>query len=307
MAGVIVTGNTPYASEISTLLSLKFYPYQLRRFADGESSVAFEESKNFSNRLVLLVFQFSYCSHELVNDQLFNLLLIARALKKMETSSLIAFLPYLPYARQDEADPITDCMGLQELSSFLKNAGIDSVVCGDIHNSDSLKYTQLPITSLDMTPLWSQVLASYRQRTGVCVVAPDAGAHNRAARLAQALGCDIVLIDKKRQAPNESIPVSISGSIDGKSAIIVDDIIDTGGTAVNAAHALIEKGAAEVIGCFSHALFSANAYDRLAAAPFEKIYVSDTLSMPKNLPQRCQVVAGVNILAARLQSILKTF
>jgi len=276
LVNVEFLGNTALAKLIAQQLGKKLTSYQIKRFSDGESYAYIEHGDQLKGKQVLLFAQFEYGNAKFVNDQFMSLLLTVDQLKKIGVTTITAVLPYLPFSRQDKDASGTGVGGVSLIGKLCNVVGIDEIICCDLHTESIKKHFAIPIHSIDVTNLWLEQLKQYTN-SDICLIAPDLGSKERVYKLAQLAGCAYAYVEKYRQKPNSSIVRNLVGSVEGKTAIIIDDILDTAGTAINACNVLKEHDAESVHGFFTHGILSGQAVEKLASSPFEKIILTDTI------------------------------
>jgi len=292
---IVAAQDSPFVSSFCSSFNTSPIILKPERFADGESYLCTDESVSFTEQDVLLIFQFfGGEKSETLNDRLVQFLVLADFLKKRGAFRITAVLPYLPYGRQDT----TFCKGFEGPISMItrcfEQAGVDSIVCCDIHTERLHDLCASPLKPMPADAFWAEQLRSSIDNLSAentCVVAPDAGGFERANAVADRLSLPIIALEKRRTEADVSKVVQMDGDVTGKRTIIIDDIIDTAGTAVNAASLLAEKGAESIIGCFTHPTLSASAIERLSGSSFEKVLITDSLLVDAALlPDKCQLV-----------------
>jgi ribose-phosphate pyrophosphokinase len=210
------------------------------------------------------------------NKNVMELLIMIDALKRASARRICAVLPYYGYARQDRKLKARDPITAKLLANIITAAGATRVLSMDLHAGQIQGFFDIPVDHLLGVP----ILAEYFQKIGIkdpIVVSPDVGGVIRARDLASRLETNIAIIDKRRPHPNETEVLHLVGDVKGKTAIVVDDIIDTGGTIVKAVDALIERGAKDVYACCSHPVLSGPARERLEASPLKEVVVTNTI------------------------------
>ena len=219
-------------------------------------------------------------------EHIMELLIMIDAMKRASAKEVCAVIPYYAYARQDRKTQPRDPIAAKLLANLITAAGADRVVTLDLHAGQIQGFFDIPVDNLKGIPIITEYLLK-KKLENVIVVSPDVGGVVRARELADRLNCQIAIVDKRRPRPNFAEVMNIIGEVSGKTAILVDDMIDTGGTIVNAAKALIEKGAVEVYACCSHAVFSHPAVEILQDSPLKEIVVTDSIHLPpeKQIPK----------------------
>jgi len=265
--------NPALAAEIAEHMQTRLADVELRRFADGEIFVKINE--NIRGRDVFIV-----QSTNPPAENVMELLLLIDAARRASAHRIAAVVPYFGYARADRKDQPRVAISAKLVANMLTQAGTDRLITIDLHSHQVQGFFDIPLDHLYASP----VFLDYFRAKGlkdVAVVAPDVGAAKMARGFARRLDATMALIDKRRPEANEAEVVHLVGDVAGKTAILIDDMIDTAGTFAEAAHALEENGAVRIFGCATHALLSRNASERLQSAPFEEVCVTDTLHVPE--------------------------
>jgi ribose-phosphate pyrophosphokinase len=271
----IFTGNAnpALAKQIAEHLGIPLGQGQVMRFSDGEVHVRIEESVRGADVFVVQP------TSAPVNEHLMELLITIDALRRASARRITAVIPYYGYARQDRKTRARDPITAKLTANLLTTAGVDRVLAMDLHAGQIQGFFDIPVDHLPGVP----ILAEYFKSKGLqdmVVVSPDLGGVTRARDLANRLGVDIAIIDKRRPEPNVAEVMNIIGRIRGKRVIMIDDIIDTAGTITLGAEALLAHGASEVYACCTHAVLSGPAVTRLAASPVTEVVITDTIPLP---------------------------
>jgi ribose-phosphate pyrophosphokinase len=263
--------NRPLAEAIAASLGKKLCAASVSRFSDGESFVEIEENVRGAD-----VFIIQSTCHP-ANEHIMELLIMIDALKRASAERITAVLPYYGYARQDrKASPRTP-ISSKLVADIVAAAGANRVLTMDLHAAQIQGFFDIPVDHLFAKPVLIEYLRKHFPRDGLVVVSPDAGGAERARSFAKLLESPMAMIDKRRPRPNESEVMHLIGDVEGKDAVIVDDIIDTGGTLVKAAEALAANGAKSVFACCTHAVLSGPAIERLTESKIERVIVTDTI------------------------------
>eukprot|EP00184_Porphyridium_aerugineum_P002803 CAMPEP_0184700734 /NCGR_PEP_ID=MMETSP0313-20130426/15674_1 /TAXON_ID=2792 /ORGANISM="Porphyridium aerugineum, Strain SAG 1380-2" /LENGTH=391 /DNA_ID=CAMNT_0027160535 /DNA_START=61 /DNA_END=1236 /DNA_ORIENTATION=- len=295
------SSNPQLADEVAKYIGKKTTNNILRKqFSDGELYVRIEESVRGCN-----VFLIQSTSNP-CNDNLMELLLMIDACRRAHASQITAVIPYYGYARADRLiDPDKkrrEALTSKLVANMLSEAGVDRVVVLDIHSPQTCGFFDIPIDHIYAAPVLVEYLLSKKKEFGedkskYVVVAPDVGGVARARAIAKALDdAPLAIIDKRREAHNEAKVLNLVGDVQGKTAIIVDDMIDTAGTICEGAKMLRDNGAQKVYAVATHAIFSGPATERLSSGVFEEVIVTNTIPIPeeKRFPQlRVLSVAGL--------------
>jgi len=283
--------NLPLARAIVEHMGISLGNMNVGRFSNGEIRVDINESVRGTDCFVL------QSGVHPVNENLMELLVIGDALRRASARRITAVVPHFPYARQDRKARGREPITAKLVANLITQAGFRRLLTIDLHAAQIQGFFDTPVDHLQAGPL----IADYFRKKGLTnavVVSPDTGGVPRARDLAERLGVGLAIIDKRRPEPNVAEVMNIIGSVEGKAAIMVDDLIDTGGTIVKGAEALLARGATEVYAACTHAVFSGPAYDRLADSPFKEIVVTDTIPVDhERLGGRIRVVSVAPLLA----------
>lgn len=283
--------NLPLAKAIVDHMGISLGNMNVSRFSNGEIRVDINESVRGTDCFVLQP------GVNPINDNFMELLIIGDALRRASARRITAVVPHFPYARQDRKARGREPITAKLVANLITQAGFRRLLTIDLHAAQIQGFFDTPVDHLQAGPL----LAEYFKKKGLknaVVVSPDTGGVPRARDLAERLGVGLAIIDKRRPEPNVAEVMNIIGHVEGKAAIMIDDIIDTAGTIVSGAKALRERGATEVYAACTHAVFSGPAYERLAESPLTEIVVTDTIPVKKDLlGDRIQVVSVSSLLA----------
>ena len=282
----VFTGNAnrELALEICKCLGLEIGQSEMTRFKDGEIRARIGETVRGAE--VFIIQPLNNPSAE----YLMELLIMIDAMKRASAKEVCAVIPYYAYARQDRKTQPRDPITAKLIANLIMAAGADRVVTLDLHAGQIQGFFDIPVDNLKGMPIIAEYLLQKRLED-VIVISPDVGGVVRSRELADRLNCQIAIVDKRRPRPNVAEVMNIIGEVEGKTAVIIDDMIDTGGTIVNAAKALIEKGAKEVYACCSHAVFSDPAAEILQASPLKEVVITDSIHLPveKQIPKLTQL------------------
>jgi ribose-phosphate pyrophosphokinase len=278
----LFTGNAnPYlAKEIGDYLGMSLAKATVSHFSDGEISVAIHESVRGVDVFAIQ----PTCSPG--NENLMELLIMIDALRRASAGRINAVIPYFGYGRQDRKSRARDPITAKLVSNLIVVAGADRVVTVDLHATQIQGFFDIPVDHLPGVATLAEHIKEKKLGDRAVVVSPDVGGVTRARDLAARLSAPLAIVDKRRPAPNVSEIMNVIGEVDGKSVIIIDDIIDTAGTVCTAAEVMMQKGAVEVYVCCTHPVFSGPAFERMAQAPFKEIIVTNTIPVlpEKTLP-----------------------
>ena len=271
--------NPALATQIATSLGLSLGQCEVSTFSDGEISLTINESVRGSD--VFLVQ--STC--EPVNNNLMELLILIDACKRASAGRITAVIPYFGYARQDRKTKARDPITSKLCADLISAAGADRVLTMDLHAPQLQGFFDIPVDNLLGTSILIPYIAQKfgYNREDVTIVSPDLGSVSRARKFTERLEYPLAIIDKRRPKANVSEVMNIIGNVEGKSVILVDDLIDTAGTLVHAATALIEKGGAkEIYACATHGVLSGQAIERIQNSVIKELIVLDTIPLPKH-------------------------
>src|SRR3989338_3085677 len=266
--------NPALSQEISHYLEIPLGKCEVKCFSDGEIFVQIEESVRGHEVFVIQ----STCPP--VNSNLMELLIMIDALKRASASSITAVIPYYGYARQDrKVAPITP-ISSKLVADLLTASGASRVISMDLHAGQIQGFFNIPFDHLYSSPV---MINHLREKLGegdhLVIVSSDTGGVERARAYAKRLNASLAIVDKRRLGPNQAKAMNLIGEVQGKTTVIVDDMIDTAGTLTEAAQVLLDKGAAHVFACSTHAVFSGPAYERLVKVGFEEIIVSNSIPL----------------------------
>jgi ribose-phosphate pyrophosphokinase len=268
---VVFSGNSnrSLAEKVGRHIGIRLGEAEVKRFSDGEIQI--EISENVRDKDVFIIQ--STCAP--VNDHLVELLLMLDAFKRASAKRISAVIPYYGYARQDKKVAPRVPISAKLVADLLTVAGADRVITMDLHAGQIQGFFNIPVDNLYAAP----VLLEYIKRAFVnntVIVSPDAGGAERARAFAKRLHSQLAIIDKRRKAPNKAEAMHVVGDVQGKVAVILDDMVDTAGTLTQGAKALAEKGAVEIHACCAHAVLSGPAIERISSSALKTLVVTDT-------------------------------
>jgi ribose-phosphate pyrophosphokinase len=268
----IVAGNSnrALAEAIGAYLETPLTKAVVRRFADMEIFVEIEE--NVRGRDVFVLQSTSFPA----NDHLMELLIIIDALKRSSARRITATIPYFGYARQDRKPGPRTPISAKLVANLITNAGADRVLTLDLHAGQIQGFFDIPTDNLYASPVMVRDIKE-RNFRNITVVSPDVGGVVRARGLAKRIDAPLAIIDKRRDRPNESEVMNVIGEVTGQTCIMVDDIVDSGGTLVNAAEALLEKGATDVYAYITHGVLSGGAVSRITSSKLKELVITDSI------------------------------
>jgi ribose-phosphate pyrophosphokinase len=280
LAVIAGRSNPKLAADTARYAGVMVTPCDTHCHADGELYI--EIGDNVRGQDVFVVQSTSRPG----NDHLMELLIIIDALKRASAERINAVIPYFGYARQDRKNRPRQPITAKLVADLVTTAGAHRVLTIDLHAGQIMGFFNLPVDNLYARPVMLKYLTDEFDSRGLtaddlCVVSPDTGGVSRARAYAKRLDAALAIIDKRRSVPNQVAEMNVVGSVEGKVAVLVDDIVDTGGTLAMAADALLEVGAKEVIACCTHGVLSNSAISRLQASSLSKIVTSDTILQPE--------------------------
>lgn len=271
-----LSSNRPLAEKIADEVGVELGDINISQFADGEIKVNIDESIRGDH--VYLVQSTSYP----VNDHLMELLIAIDALRRASAKTINVVIPYYGYARQDRKAQPREPITAKLVANMLVQAGVDRLVTLDLHAAQIQGFFDIPMDHLLGAPLLANYfIDNHLEGDDVVVVSPDHGGVTRARKLAEFLKSPIAIIDKRRPKANVAEIMNIVGEVQGKTCVIIDDMIDTAGTITLAADALMEKGAKDIYVCCTHPVLSGPAISRLEASPIKKVIITDSISLPR--------------------------
>ncbi len=299
----IFTGNSnkEFAAKVSRAAGVELGYCEVSRFADGEIQVEIHESVRGDSVFVIQ----STCPP--VNENYMELFLVLDALKRASAKQITAVLPYYGYARQDRKVAPRAPISSKCMADLLTAAGATRVVCVDLHAAQIQGFFNVPVDHLFAIPTLAR---AWRERFGFgeefVAVSPDAGGVERTRAFAKRIECSIAIIDKRRSGPNEAKALHLIGDVRDKTAIIVDDLIDTAGTLTQAVDSLLRNGAKKVIAVATHAVLSGPAIGRITESKIERLFVTDTVPL-SSVAQTCIKIEVVTVAPLVAEAIRRIY
>jgi ribose-phosphate pyrophosphokinase len=269
-----LNSNRALASEMVKMLGCELGKCSVSRFSDGEIQINIEESVRGSEVYVI------QSTSQPGSEHIMELLIMIDALKRASARFINVVMPYFGYARQDRKARSREPITAKLIANLLERAGADRVITMDLHAPQIQGFFDIPVDQLIGVPILSQYFEN-KGLKDIVVVAPDNGGVVRARKMASHLHAPIAFVDKRRPEPNVAEIMNIVGNIEGKNAIIIDDLIDTAGTLTLAANALVEKGAKAVYACCTHPILSGPAIQRIQSSVIEELVVTNTIQLPE--------------------------
>ena len=287
--------NPKLAEEIAKKMGIELSPATIGRFSDGEIQVKIADSVRGSDCYVIQ----PTCAP--VNENIMELLVIADALKRASARRITAVIPYYGYARQDRKAeprvPITSKL----VANLITASGIDRVLTVDLHARQIQGFFDIPVDHLYARPVLFQYFKDLNLDNPI-VVSPDAGGVERARAFAKLLNADLAIVDKRRPRPNEAAIMNIIGDVKGRNAIILDDMIDTGGTLTKVADAIKNAGAIKVYAAASHGVLSGQAIEKIQKSSLEEVVITNSITHDTDLP-KIKVLSIASLLAEAITKI----
>lgn len=268
-----LNANKSLAHKISEYTQIPLSQCEITRFADGEVTLNIEETVRGHHVFVIQP------THSPVNENIMELLIMIDALKRASAKSINVVMPYYGYSRQDRKARSRQPISAKLIADLLEVAGANRVIAMDLHAAQIQGFFDIPIDNIRAMPILVDYIKNRLSNENLVVVAPDHGGAVRARKLGDILHCTIAIIDKRRPAPNVSEVMGIVGDVKGRVAIIIDDMIDTGGTVQAASFALKEAGAKQVFVACTHPVFSGNAVERIEDSAIEELICTDTIEL----------------------------
>jgi ribose-phosphate pyrophosphokinase len=281
------TSNPELTQEVCRYLGIEPGKIMAKTFSDGETQVEIHDNVRGMDVFVLQ----STCIP--VNDNIMQLLIIMDALRRASAKRITAVIPYYGYGRQDRKVKPRVPISAKLVADLITVAGAQRVVSIDLHAGQIQGYFNIPVDNLFSAPLLLKYIRNHFN-DGLVVVSPDAGGVERARAFAKRLSASLAIIDKRRDAPNIAEAMNIIGEVDGKTAIILDDMVDTAGTLQQGANALKKHGAARIFACCTHPVLSGPAIDRIEASPIDRLVVTNTIPLKKEA-QNCPKIVSLSV------------
>ncbi len=279
--------NLPLAERVCSYLEVPLGKAQVKTFSDGEVSVEIDENVRGADVFVIQ----STCPP--VNHNLMELLIMIDALKRASAGRINAVIPYYGYARQDRKVAPRQPISAKLVANLITVAGASRVLTMDLHAGQIQGFFDIPVDNLFATPVLLQYIRDHFANDLV-IVSPDAGGVERARAFAKRLDASLAIIDKRREKANVAKVMHIIGDVRGKTAVLLDDMVDTAGTLTQAAEALVQEGARAVYGCCTHPVLSGKAVERIATSPLKELIVTDTIPL-KEEAAKCEKIKVLSV------------
>lgn len=302
MNSIVFAGNSnpTLSQKIASELEMVLGKAEIIRFADSECRVRIEEEVEGKD-----VFIIQSLSNP-VDENLMELLLMGDAVKRGEPRKMTVVIPYHGYARQDRIHRQGECLSAQVVAKLIESVGFDKLITVELHNEAILGFFKIPVLHIYGLSIFQDHIKELHE--DAVIITPDAGALKRAQRFAESLDLPLALIEKKRDLdkPHKILSMRVVGDVSGKTAIIVDDVIVTGGTLINAAYLLKDKGAKKVIAAATHADFVGGADKILQDSPLDAVWVADTVEIPpvKNF-HKLNITSISQLISSAIRKMVK--
>lgn len=293
------SSNKVLAEEIASYVKVPLTPVQISKFKDGEIYVRLLDTVRGCDVFIIQ----STCTD--VNEHLMELLILIDAAKRASARSINAIVPYFGYARQDRTAQPREALTARLVANIIEVAGANRLVSVDFHTGQVQGFFDIPTDNMWALPVLMSKLSDDFDLQNCVVVSPDHGGVSRARHFAKSIDAPLAIIDKRRANHNVAEVVNIIGNVNGKDCVMIDDIIDTGGTIINGAEALKNGGAKRVFVCATHPIFSADAPEKLNKSIIEKVIVTNTISLrPDQLRSKIVQVSVAQLLG---ESIIRIY
>jgi len=289
------TANRKLAEEVAKILKVPLTPVEIKRFQDGEIYCRVLESVRGCDVFIIQPTSPDASLH------LMELLIMVDALKRSSPDKITAVIPYYGYCRQDKKTKPREPITAKLVANMIETAGVDRVIMFDLHVAQVQGFFDIPSDNLEVVPLFADYIADQKLKN-IVVVSPDAGGAARARYFGKVLDAPIAIVDKRRPQPNVAEVQNVIGDVKGKTAILVDDLVDTAGTIVEAAKILIKFGAKEVYAFATHGIFSSPAIERIKESQLKEVVVTNTVEIPKEkMISKLKIISIAPLLAENVK------
>jgi len=279
--------NIPLAQEICATLDIPLGKANVKKFSDGEIQLEIEENVRGMDVFVVQ----STCTP--VNISLMELLIMMDAIKRASAERITAVMPYYGYARQDRKVAPRAPITAKLVADLITTAGANRILTIDLHAGQIQGFFNIPVDHLYAAPVMLEFIKS-KFADNLVIISPDAGGVERARAFAKRLGASLAIIDKRRDKPNETQVMHIIGEIKGKTALLLDDMVDTAGTLTQSADALIKEGAAKVVACCTHPVLSGKAIEKINQSALQELVVTDTILLREDA-KSCKKITTLSV------------
>jgi ribose-phosphate pyrophosphokinase len=285
---VACNSNRPLAEAVANILELPLTKASIRRFADMEVFVEIQENVRGEDVFVIQSTSFP------ANDNLMELLITLDALRRSSARRITAVIPYFGYARQDRKSAPRTPISAKLVANLITEAGANRVLTMDLHAAQIQGFFDIPVDNLYAAPLFSRDIQDRFTGDNLMIVSPDVGGVVRARVIATRLNCDLAIIDKRRERAGHSEVMNVIGDVAGRDCILIDDLVDSGGTHCNAAEALMKRGARSASAYVTHGVLSGAAVARIAASPIRSMTITDSILATEEV-RRCPNIRELTI------------
>ena len=299
--------NTDFSVEVAKHLNVKLVNCDIGRFANGEVRIKGIEKSMRGNTAYVI---FSVGKN--LNEDMVEAMILCDTIKGSSANKVVLVVPFYPYARQDKKTKGREPISAKWVAKVFEASGVDAIITVDLHNEAIQGFPNCPLDNLTAVPLFAETIIDshivpYIEKYGedkksdFIVVSPDAGGAERANKLANKLGLDMCMIYKHRDKPNEVASMELNGNVDGKIALIIDDMVDTCGTLKKAVVTLREKGAKEIYAFATHGPLSGKAIENIESAPLDKLYITNTMNLYDKIEcKKIKVISISKLLAVAI-------
>jgi ribose-phosphate pyrophosphokinase len=285
---VSCNSNRPLAEAVAKILELPLTKASIRRFADMEVFVEIQENVRGEDVFVIQPTSFP------ANDNLMELLVTLDALRRSSARRITAVIPYFGYARQDRKSAPRTPISAKLVANLITEAGAHRVLTMDLHAGQIQGFFDIPVDNLIAAPLFSRDIEERYHGDNLIIVSPDVGGVVRARAIATRVNCDLAIIDKRRERAGQSEVMNIIGDVVGRDCVIIDDLVDSGGTFCNAADALMKRGARSASAYVTHGVLSGAAVSRIASSPIQMMTITDSILATAEV-KRCPNIRELTI------------
>jgi ribose-phosphate pyrophosphokinase len=290
--------NPELAALIAAQLGCELGTVTLKTFANGETYCRYEDSIRGADVFIVQTAALP------VDQYLMELLIMVNAAKLASAKRITAVVPWYFYVRQDKKSRPREPITAKLVADLLQTAGVDRVLTMDLHAGQVQGFFEIPVDHMTAVPMFAQYVRDLNLDAPLAAVSPDTGRAKLAGKFAEMIGGDLVILNKVRPGHNEAKVTTVIGDVEGKIAVMSDDVVDTAGTLAAGAQALKEAGALKVYACATHGLFNGPALERIAASEIDKLVVTDTVPVdPLTKPDNVEVLSVAGILAETIQNV----
>ena len=296
---ITCNSNIPLARDVAIALNTSLCDVTVRRFADMEVFVEIHENVRGKDVFVI------QSTSAPANDHLMELLIMLDALRRGSAKRITAVIPYFGYARQDRKSAPRTPISAKLVANLLVEAGAHRILTLDLHAMQIQGFFDIPVDNLYAAPLFARDILTHYEKN-VMIVSPDVGGVVRARQLAQRLKADLAIIDKRRERAGVSEVMNIIGDVQGRHCLLVDDIVDSGGSLCNAAHAIIEQGKAASVGAYvTHGVLTGQAVEKIASSPIDRLTLTNSIPLTTKhpTPHNIRQISIANLLAQAIRAI----